>query len=431
MTATSATSADTGTDLLGGIENIIGSQGNDTMTVNGGVNILDGQGGNDTLNAGGGTDTVSGGDGADTLIGGTGNDLLNGGTGNDTFTYTMGDGADTVDGGTGFDTLNITGTTGNDTLDVVYTGTALTTVEGGTVTGVEAVTANLLDQLVGGSDVLTYAGTSANVTVNLAGGSASGFASIAAIENVTGGSGNDTLTGSAGANTLTGGAGNDTLDGNGGTDTLVGGAGDDLYITDGGDTLTEAANSGTDTVQSAVSFTLAANFENLTFTGAANLNGTGNGVANIVTGNNGNNTLLGLGGGDTLSGGLGNDTLNGGAGTDTLTGGLGDDTFVFATAAEAGNGAARDVITDFQGAGAAGGDVIDVSGIDANTGVAADQAFTFIGTAAFTAAGQFHYVQDAINNLTILEGNVNVGLGADFQIALTGLHTVAAGDFTL
>jgi serralysin len=300
-------------------------------------------------------------------------------------------------------------------------------VAGGTVTNVEAVTADLL----GGTDTLNYGATTANVTVNLATGTASGFPTVANIENVTSGSGNDTLTGSAGANTLTSGAGNDTLDGNGGTDTLVGGAGDDLYITDGGDTLTEAANNGTDAVQSSVTFTLAANFENLTLTGAANLNGTGNGVANILTGNNGNNTLLGLGGNDTLSGGLGNDTLNGGAGTDTLTGNAGDDTFVFATPAEAGNGATRDVITDFQGAGVAGGDVIDVSGIDANTGVAGDQVFTFIGTNPFSAAGQLHYVQDAINNVTILEGNVNAALGADFQVALTGLHPFVAGDFTL
>src|SRR5262249_30596997 len=263
--------------------------------------------------------------------------------------------------GDDLDTLTITGTDGNDTLNVVYNGTALTTVAGGTVTNVEAVTADLLGQLVGGSDTLNYAGTTANVTVNLATGTASDFTSIANIESVTGGSGNDTLTGSAGNNTLTGGAGNDTLDGNGGTDTLVGGAGDDVYITDGGDTLTEAANNGTDTVQSSVTFTLAANFENLTLTGVANLNGTGNGVANVIPRNDGNNTLRGVGGNDTLGGGLGNDTLNGGANTDTLTGGLGDDTFVFATPAEAGNGATRDVITDFQGAGVAGGDVIDVN----------------------------------------------------------------------
>ena len=49
---------------------------------------------------------------------------------------------------------------------------------------------------------------------------------------------------------------------------MVGGAGDDTYVTDGGDTLTEAANAGTDTVKSSVTFTLANNFENLTPDGA-------------------------------------------------------------------------------------------------------------------------------------------------------------------
>src|SRR5262249_58488033 len=279
--------------------------------------------------------------------------------------------------------------------------------ETGTILNVEAVTANL----DGGTDTLTYAGTTANVTVNLATGSASGFTSLTAIENVTGGSGNDTLTGSAGANTLTGGAGNDTLDGNGGADTLIGNAGDDTFITDGGDTLTEAAGGGIDTVQSSVSFTLAAQFENLTLTGVANLNGTGNGAANIITGNNGNNALLGLGGNDALIGALGNDTLNGGVGTDTLTGNAGDDTFDFDTTAEAGNGAGtRDVITDFQGAGIVGGDVVDVNTIDANTGAVGDQNFTFLSTAgaALTGPGQLRYFQ--VGRITLIEGKVNADL---------------------
>jgi len=104
---------------------------------------------------------------------------------------------------------------------------------------------------------------------------------------------------------------------------------------------------------------------------------------------------------------------------------------VFATTAEAGNGATRDVITDVEGTGVAGGDVIDVSAIDANTAAAGNQAFTFLGTAAFTAPGQLRYFQDTINNLTIIEGNVTGPTGADFQIALAGLRTPVAGDFTL
>ena len=76
----------------------------------------------------------SGGGGNDTLIGGAGNDTLSGGAGNDTINYTFGDGADTVDGGAGLDTLNILGTAANNTLNVIFNGTAITNFEGGTVT---------------------------------------------------------------------------------------------------------------------------------------------------------------------------------------------------------------------------------------------------------------------------------------------------------
>ena len=79
---------------------------------------------------------------------------------------------------------------------------------------------------------------------------------------------------------------------------------------------------------------LPANVENLTLTGTAAINGTGNGLNNTITGNSaantlnglaGNDTLNGMAGDDTLDGGLGNDTLNGGVGNDTLKGGLGND----------------------------------------------------------------------------------------------------------
>ncbi|PVE26496.1 Ig family protein, partial [Enterococcus faecalis] len=87
------------------------------------------------------------------------------------------------------------------------------------------------------------------------------------------------------------------------------------------DTITENANAGTDTIQSSVTYTIAAlaNVENLTLTGTAAINGTGNAGNNVITGNGANNTL---------DGGAGNDTLDGGAGTDTLIGGTGDDIYI-------------------------------------------------------------------------------------------------------
>ena len=72
--------------------------------------------------------------------------------------------------------------------------------------------------------------------------------------------------------------------------------------------MTELANQGTDTVNSAITYSLGSNVENLTLTGSANINGTGNSLANVLTGNSGNNVLDGGLGADTMSGGGGNDT---------------------------------------------------------------------------------------------------------------------------
>ncbi|RJL11660.1 Calx-beta domain-containing protein, partial [Paracoccus siganidrum] len=165
----------------------------------------------------------------------------------------------------------------------------------------------------GGNDILS--GGDGNDTLYGGGGN----------DTLLGGNGNDRLEGGAGADRLEGGAGNDTLIGGAGRDTLIGGAGNDLYIIDRNDVIQETANGGIDTVQANFAYTLGAHLENLTLTGAGNINGTGNGLNNVILGNAGANRLVGLAGNDTLRGNGGNDTLLGGAGNDRLFGGAGND----------------------------------------------------------------------------------------------------------
>ena len=369
ITTTSSSSTQTGTDVLS-VVNIIGSQGNDTITVNGGANFIDGQDGDDIIDAGGGNDTLDGGEGDDILIGGTGSDTVNGAAGNDTIFWTFGDGPPTIDGGADTDTLEIIGTAAANVLDVIFDGTSITNFEGGTVTGVEAINADLL----GGNDRLSYAGATADVTVDLAAGTASGFASISNIENVTGGSGNDVLSAA----------------GNAQNNNLAGGVGDDTYFVDSGDTTTEAANAGIDSVFTAsAAFVLANNVDNLTFTGVGNFAGTGNGLANTVTGGAGD---------DVLSGGGGTDTLIGGAGNDAMTGGAGNDRFIFTA------GFGSDTITGFDANPTGGQDLLDVSGLGID-------ASNFGGRVSIVDLGADTLVMiDGTDTITLLGVN---GVGAN------------------
>lgn len=383
------------------------------------------------LRGGSGADTLGGGAYADSLEGNGGHDSLGGAAGADTLVGAGGN--DTLAGGTGADRL--TGGAGNDLYIVEGNADLITEFAGG---GTDTVQSSGSITLAGEIEALVLGGTAAiNGTGN---GLANTLTGNGAANILSGLDGNDTVLGNGGNDRLDGGNGDDRLDGGGGADSMAGGLGNDVFVVDSAlDVTTDTG--GTDTVLSSVTLTLAAGLENLTLTSAASLarNATGNVSANTLTGSDGvnllsgldgNDRLLGLGGADMLKGGIGNDSLEGGAGADQLYGEAGLDRFVFARDTDIGGGDTglpQDTIRDF-----ASGDRIDLSLIDAKTTVAGNDAFGFIGTGAFTGvAGQLHWRQDAATSRTLAEGDTNGDRVADFQLALTGLKSLAAGDFVL
>ncbi len=232
-------------------------------TGNGLDNIIQGNSGNNHIESGNGFNHVYGGDGVDTLVGGTGPDWLDGGAGDDI----------------------MAGGAGNDTYVVDSLGDTITEAANA---GADIVMAGMSYTLAANFEGLTLTGT-----------------------------GNFTATGNSATNTLIGNSGNNVLDGGGGRDNMAGGLGDDTYIlTNVSDIVTESANGGTDTIWSSFNVGgLAANVENLTLTGSANIGASGNDDNNVLTGNAGNNFISGRGGDDRLTGGAGADIFHFGAGT--------------------------------------------------------------------------------------------------------------------
>lgn len=240
-----------------------------------------------------------------------------------------------------------------------------------------------------GNDTLSYVNSASGVTVSLLpgvigiGGDAEGD-KLTNIEN---------LTGSAFADQLTGDGKNNVLDGGRGADTMTGGVGNDIYVVDNAnDKAIELAGEGIDLVRASVNHVLGANLENLTLTGSANRNGTGNALDNIIVGNAGRNTL---------SGRSGNDTLNGGAGADTLIGGAGNDIYFVDNRA--------DKTTEFSRQGT---DLVNAS----ITWTLADNLENLVltGAAAINGTG------NALNNILTGNGADNVLNGARGHDTLDG-----------
>lgn len=357
--------------------------------------------------------TINGGDGDDIITGGAGADVINGGNGNDTFKAAATDGNDTFNGGAGTDKADYSTRTADLTIKM----------DGATASGdLTALEADLI-----GTDV----------------------------EDLVGGSGNDTLTGNASSNHIQGGLGDDKLSGgvNAGActsdaDILDGEAGNDIFdqgaAADCGDvmnggagvdrvdyqartadlkiSLDTAANDGDDAVSEKDN--VKADVE-IVISGSGNDTITGSPNTDIIHGGPGNDVINAGGGNDTISGDTGNDTLNGEAGDDTFAESGTDAEYTVAELAGAGD----DVIN---------GGTHDAMGVDTAdySGRTADMIVTLcLDAAHITGAGSANIPACADSDGEALESDsiVNVthfksGTGNDIISGSTGDDSIEGND---
>lgn len=399
--------------------------------------------GNDLANA------IRGNENANTLLGGDGNDiidsgggggageLLSGGIGDDTLLLRGSESAvfsGTLDGGAGSDTLVI-----EDLVDV----------RAATISGLESVRfAGSGSSIVGMTDTqaagLSFAGRDGLIdraVVHLTGTTLDYSGVIFSDMD------SFSFWGTAGTDIVTGTAIRDYFRaGSGGADTLTGGFGDDQYFLDqAGVTVVEAVDGGTDSVHVSLSYTLVDNIEKLFQTGSADIQGIGNGLANVLFGNGGANDLQGLGGRDKLAGGAGNDTLSGGADIDRLYGEDGDDRLVGGDGRDGlwgGNGADTfvllptvadaDRIYDF----ATGTDKLEISealfGQDFGSGPSLDAAVFRNNATGLAQDAADRFIYNNLNGALYFDAD---GSGAGARVRIASLNgspdTLAASDFVL
>ena len=342
------------TDTLGGsftgngfANTIEGGVRADFLSGAAGYDHLIGNAGNDTLDGGSGNDLLDGGTGADTMTGGSGNDTYSVDNAGDIAIEDVSGGEDRVNSsvtftlGANVENLVLTGAaaingTGNRSANYVYGNGAANVLNGGaghdTMIGGDGNDIYIVNSV--GDRVMETSATGGTDRVN----SMVSYSLGANLENlVLTGTLASNGTGNGLANSITGNASANIIDGRGGADIMTGGGGNDTYFIDNaGDQVVEASGGGIDRVMSAISLAMPAFVEQLELTGTSPLNGTGNGLSNIIKGNSGANILDGMAGSDQLYGGSGNDILTGGSGADR---------FFFDTGLDAGSNVDR--ITDF------------------------------------------------------------------------------------
>jgi Ca2+-binding RTX toxin-like protein len=421
LTLTGAqTTGGSGTDTLLNIENVYGGSFSDTLTGDGGNNLLWGRGGPDVLLGGGGTDFLDGGAGDDLIDGGPGNDYAQYGDSPSGVTVSLAVSGPQNTGGAGIDTLVSIEYLQGSSFDDSFTGNAADNFMSGGLGN---------DSLVGadGSDILS--GDAGNDSLNGGDGN----------DQLFGAGGNDSLSGGVGNDVLDGGPGNDVLDGGPGLDRLqygsessgvvvslaisgpqnTGGSGIDTLIgferltgTNFNDTLTgDAADNylygrgGNDIIDGGAGMDSAQYDEapsavavNLSIIAPQNTGGAGvdqlirienligsafgdtligDSGSNVLEGRDGSDSLSGGDGGDTLSGSTGNDTNDGGAGNDALDGADGADSLAGGDGNDTLNGGVGNDSLD----GGAGNDVlVDYDGNNSlSGGIGDDQIVTGVG----------------------------------------------------
>lgn len=388
------------------------------------------------------------------VVGTTGNDVLSGTAGADALGNVQ---TDSVDGLAGIDSFVLTAAIGF--YGLAFDGSGNLVVSGpdgaDTLTSVEMLQATdgvfPIGSLVSFSTPslvgLTVAAAATSGADYLVGAdNADGMAGGAGNDTVSGLAGNDLLFGNGGLDVLLGGDGNDTLEGGDGNDALYGGVGNDRL---NGDVINGVAGSDTLLGEDGNDWLDAGDGQDWLDGGVGNDTLYAGMGADVLRGGGGDDLLFGdvysdrtheivvastatgstpVSHEDVLLGGAGNDTLVGGYGADLMDGNTGNDDFSVRNLNES-TLAAPDVIINFNGSAVAAAallglasyatlgaeaDRIDVSEIDAIAGGSTNEAFTFIGTAGFTAAGQLRYQTSGA--VTLIEGNVNGDLAADFRI---------------